>query len=193
MLMDEPFSGLDQRLREAVREETLALLKETRATCVLVTHDPVEAMDLADRIFLMRAGRLIQAGTSAELFYKPADLHVARFFSDVNEISGRVQGGRVETPLGTFGAAGFASGEEVAIVIRPQALRISRESEGIEGLIREVRFLGDRTRCTVQFHGLDDPLNVLLSGKAPQKGETAFFRVDHDLVLAFTKASSDSI
>ena len=64
MLMDEPFSGLDQRLRETVRGETLALLQETRATCVLVTHDPVEAMDFADRILLMRAGRLIQTGTS---------------------------------------------------------------------------------------------------------------------------------
>jgi iron(III) transport system ATP-binding protein len=71
-----------------VREETLALLKETRATCVLVTHDPVEAMDFADRILLMRAGRLVQTGTSPELFSKPADLQVARFFSDVNEIAG---------------------------------------------------------------------------------------------------------
>ena len=193
MLMDEPFSGLDQRLRETVRQETLALLKETRATCVLVTHDPVEAMDLADRIFLMRAGRLIQSGTSAELFNKPADLHVARFFSDVNEISGRVKNGLVETPLGRFAANGFANGEDVVIVVRPQALRISREAEGTEGLVRDVRFLGDKTRCMVQFNGLDEPLAALLSGKAPQKGETAFFRIDHDLVLAFTKANSDSI
>ena len=63
MLMDEPFSGLDQRLRESVRAETLTLLRETRASCLLVTHDPVEAMGLADRIFLMRQGHLIQAGT----------------------------------------------------------------------------------------------------------------------------------
>jgi iron(III) transport system ATP-binding protein len=193
MLMDEPFSGLDQRLRETVREETLALLKETRATCVLVTHDPVEAMDLADRIFLMRSGRLIQSGTSTELFNKPADLHVARFFSDLNEISGRVKNGMVETPLGKFAANGFANGADVVIVVRPQALRISREAEGTEGLVRDARFLGDKTRCMVQFNGLDEPLAALLSGKAPQKGETAFFRIDHDLVLAFTKANSDSI
>ena len=102
MLMDEPFSGLDQRLRETVREETLALLQETRATCVLVTHDPVEAMDFADRILLMRAGRLIQTGTSTELFNKPADLQVARFFSDVNELGAVVKNGNVETPLGTL-------------------------------------------------------------------------------------------
>ncbi len=193
MLMDEPFSGLDQRLRETVREETLALLKETRATCVLVTHDPVEAMDLADRIFLMREGRLIQCGTSSELFNKPADIHVARFFSDVNEISARVENGSISTPIGIFSAHGIAEGEIISLVVRPQALRISRERQGMQGYVRDSRFLGDKTRCLVQFNGLDEPLAALLSGKAPQKGETAHFQIDHDHVLAFTKQASDSI
>jgi iron(III) transport system ATP-binding protein len=193
MLMDEPFSGLDQRLRETVREETLALLKETRATCVLVTHDPVEAMDLADRIFLMRAGRLVQSGTSSELFYNPADLHVARFFSNINEVTGVVKNGRVETPLGTFAATGFGESEKIKFVVRPQALRLSRDGEGLQGYVRESRFLGDKTRCMVQFNGLEEPLAVLLGGKAPLKGETACFRIDHDHVLAFTKPNPDSI
>jgi iron(III) transport system ATP-binding protein len=193
MLMDEPFSGLDQRLRETVREETLALLKETRATCVLVTHDPVEAMDFADRILLMRAGRLIQTGTSTELFNSPADLQVARFFSDVNEIESRVGDGMVDTPLGRFSAAGFANGGTVVVVIRPQAMALVSENEGTEGYVLEARFLGDKTRLLVQFNGIDEPLAVLLTGRAPQKGETAYFRVDHDHVLIFTKPVTDSI
>ena len=193
MLMDEPFSGLDQRLRETVREETLALLKETRATCVLVTHDPVEAMDFAERILLMRAGRLIQTGTSTELFNKPADLQVARFFSDVNEIAGHVKNGNVETPLGTFSAAAFANGAEVLVIIRPQAMTLANAGAGTEGYVLEARFLGDKTRLLVQFNGLDEPLGVLLTGHAPQKGETAHFRVDHDHVLTFTKPVPDSI
>jgi iron(III) transport system ATP-binding protein len=193
MLMDEPFSGLDQRLRETVREETLALLKETRATCVLVTHDPVEAMDFADRILLMRAGRLVQTGTSTELFNKPVDLKVARFFSDVNEIAGRVKNGNVETPLGTFSAAAFANGSEVLVIIRPQAMTLANAGAGTEGYVLEARFLGDKTRLLVQFNGLDEPLGVLLTGPAPQKGETAHFRVDHDHVLTFTKPTPDSI
>jgi iron(III) transport system ATP-binding protein len=193
MLMDEPFSGLDQRLRETVREETLALLKETRATCVLVTHDPVEAMDFTDRILLMRAGRLIQTGTSTELFNNPADLQVARFFSDVNEIEARVRDGMVETALGIFHAAGFASGETVVVVIRPQALLLVRENGSTEGYVLEARFLGDKTRLLVQFNGIDEPLAVLLTGQVPQKGETAYFRVDHDHVLIFTKPATDSI
>jgi iron(III) transport system ATP-binding protein len=193
MLMDEPFSGLDQRLRETVRGETLALLQETRATCVLVTHDPVEAMDFADRILLMRAGRLIQTGSSVDLFNRPADLQVARFFSDVNELGAIVRNGNVETPLGTFSAAGFDQGTEVVVIVRPQALSLAQAGAGTEGYVLEARFLGDKTRLQVQFNGVDEPLAVLLSGLSPQRGETAHFRVDHNHVLIFTKPAPDSI
>ncbi|HQX85222.1 MAG TPA: ABC transporter ATP-binding protein [Aestuariivirga sp.] len=193
MLMDEPFSGLDQRLRETVRGETLALLQETRATCVLVTHDPVEAMDFADRILLMRAGRLIQTGSSVDLFNRPADLQVARFFSDVNELGAIVKNGNVETPLGTFSAAGFDQGTEVVVIVRPQALSLAQAGAGTEGYVLEARFLGDKTRLQVQFNGVDEPLAVLLSGLSPQRGETAHFRVDHNHVLIFTKPAPDSI
>ncbi len=188
MLMDEPFSGLDQRLREMVREETLALLRETRATCLLVTHDPVEAMDMADRIFLMRQGRLVQSGTSHELFNHPLDLEVARFFSDVNEIAGSVRGGAIETPLGTFPVKGYPEGAEVAVVLRPQAIRLASAGEGIEGYVRESRFLGDRTRCLVLFEGLDEAVEILLAGAAPGRGEIAHFRVDQALILTFNKS-----
>ena len=100
MLMDEPFSGLDVQLREAMQEETLGLLRETRATSVIVTHHPEEAMRIGNRIAVMRAGRLVQAGTAEELYHRPADLFVARLFSEINEIAYPVRGGRVETPLG---------------------------------------------------------------------------------------------
>ena len=69
--MDEPFSNLDRRLRDAVRDETVAILRETGATTVVVTHDPEEAMRIADRIVLMRAGRVVQAGTAEELYRRP--------------------------------------------------------------------------------------------------------------------------
>ena len=141
----------------------------------------------------MRAGRLIQTGTSTDLFNKPADLQVARFFSDVNEIEGHVKNGNVETPLGTFSAAAFANGAEVLVIIRPQAMTLANAGAGTEGYVLEARFLGDKTRLLVQFNGLEEPLGVLLTGPAPQKGETAHFSVDHDHVLTFTKPAPDSI
>ena len=83
MLMDEPFSGLDQRLRDSVRAETLALLKETRATAMLVTHDPVEAHGTRRPHPADAAGRLIQAGTPRDLYRRPIDAEAARFFCDM--------------------------------------------------------------------------------------------------------------
>ena len=105
--MDEPFSNLDRRLRDAIRDETVAILRETGATTVVVTHDPEEAMRIADRIVLMQAGRIMQAGTAEEIYRRPADIFAARFFCDFTEVEGVGRGGRVETPVGLFaGAAG---------------------------------------------------------------------------------------
>ncbi len=93
LLMDEPFSGLDRRLRDSVREETLAVLNESGATSLIVTHDPEEAMRMADRIALMHEGRLVQVGTPEDLFLRPQTLFAARFFSDINELDAVVRDG----------------------------------------------------------------------------------------------------
>ncbi|MCH9765868.1 MAG: ABC transporter ATP-binding protein, partial [Alphaproteobacteria bacterium] len=85
MLMDEPFSGLDVQLRETMQEETLALLRETRATSMIVTHHPEEALRLGDRIAVMRKGRIVQVGNAEELYNAPKELFVARLFSEINE------------------------------------------------------------------------------------------------------------
>ena len=194
MLMDEPFSGLDQRLRESVRAETLTLLRETRASCLLVTHDPVEAMGLADRIFLMRQGRLIQAGTPEELYRKPADAAAARFFSDTNEIRGRLIGSAVETPVGLFPAPVNARGQAAIVMLRPQGIKRARQGEGIEGLVTETRFQGDDVKCTLIFKGIEEPLTALINSRAaPIKGQAAWFTIDHEHVFVFETGSSDLI
>ncbi|MDP8994079.1 MAG: ATP-binding cassette domain-containing protein, partial [Pseudomonadota bacterium] len=123
VVLDEPFSGLDQRLREAVRQETLAVLRETRATSMLVTHDPVEAMSMADRILLMRGGRLVQQGRPETLYHQPIDADAARFFCDFNELTAPVFDGVAATPLGTFPVSGLRAGEEALIMIRPQGVQ----------------------------------------------------------------------
>ena len=86
MLLDEPFSGLDLQLRKQVRDETLHVLKKSGAATLMVTHDPEEAMFMADRVALMRAGRLIQVGRPSELYFAPQDAFVAGFFGDVNRL-----------------------------------------------------------------------------------------------------------
>ena len=160
MLMDEPFSGLDVQLRDAMQEETLALLHETRATCVVVTHAPEEAMRIGNRIAVMRAGRLVQAGRAEDLYHQPADLFVARLFSEINEITYRVAGGRIATPIGALAAPGLAEGETVTLCIRERGITLTPQGAGLAGRVRDVKFLGDVARLEVGVEGFDDPLKV---------------------------------
>jgi len=192
MLMDEPFSGLDQRLRESVRAETLALLKETRATSMLVTHDAVEAMEMADRILLMRQGRLIQSGTPRDLYQHPVDAEAARFFSEMNELPAKALNGHAETPLGTFPVNGQASGASVVVLIRPQAFRLLPAGEGIEGYVLSAHYLGDVTLSTVLFRGVDEPLLVRTAARdAPRQGKSEQFSVDLAQVFVFPNAAGN--
>ncbi len=188
MLMDEPFSGLDQRLREHVRHETLAVLKETRASAILVTHDPEEAMGMADRIVLMRKSRVVQVGAPDELYHHPADAEAARFFSDVNELRVRITNGAADTPLGRFPTDAGEEGGPVLVMIRPQAF--VRTSDGYAGAlpaqVTDQRFLGDKVELSLMFEGLNEVVfaRVATTG-CPHLGETAWFRLDHDHVLVF--------
>ena len=187
MLMDEPFSGLDQRLRESVRQETLAILRETRASSMLVTHDPVEAMGMADRILLMRQGRLIQQGAPEMLYHRPVDADAARFFCDFNEIAGRVVDGLALSPLGSFPVRHLEAGQPALIMIRPQGIRPAPGlPDGPLGHVTEARFLGDASELLVHFEGLEEPLNVRVAERhAPRPGDSVHFAVDPDHVLVF--------
>ena len=130
MLMDEPFSGLDNRLCDGIRDETLDILKEEGTAVVLVTHEPEEAMRMADEIALMREGRVIQQGAPYNVYNTPVDRKAAAFFSDINVIRGTTEGALTDTPFGAFLTPGVADGTEVEIVIRPQHLRIDFDRDG---------------------------------------------------------------
>ncbi|CAN5369501.1 ABC transporter ATP-binding protein [soil metagenome] len=193
MLMDEPFSGLDQRLRETVRSETLALLRETGATVMLVTHDPVEAMSLADRILLMRRGKLVQAGGPDEVYRSPADAEAARFFSDCNELACVVRQGVVASPIVSMPVQA-AEGSAVSLMIRPQAISLTQSPDGFDGFVTARRFLGDATQLSVRVEGLEEPLLTrLAAGPVPQIGETARFAVDPAQVLLFSAADGSPV
>ena len=154
MLMDEPFSGLDERLRDGIRDDTLSLLKEEGAAVLLVTHEPHEAMRMADEIALMRAGRIVQQGAPYNLYNAPVDRDAAAFFSDLNVLRGTSRGALTDTPFGAFLTPGHADGAEVEIVIRPQHLKIDFDRGGrgpnptpqdgtpARGVVTRARFMG---------------------------------------------------
>ena len=185
LLLDEPFSGLDRRLRDQVRADTLAVLRDAKATVIIVTHDPEEAMRLADRIALLRKGELVQLGPPAELYRHPADLGVARFFCELNEIDADIIDGAAETPLGRFAAPGLPEGLAIAAV-RPQGISLVPAGRGIPGRVLERRFLGELDLVEVIVDGLERPLVLRLRDAGNvKKGDEAGLLVDPGEVLVF--------
>jgi iron(III) transport system ATP-binding protein len=186
MLMDEPFSGLDMQLRERMQEETLQLLRETRATCLIVTHAPTEAIRLGDRIAVMRGGRLAQAGKAEDLYRTPADLFVARLFSEINEVPFAVQGGALRTPIGTFVVPELSDGDEAILCIRRRAIRLAPAGQGLPGRVLHVKFLGDQAVLEIAVQGFDRPLfTVVREGEEPPRGAEVGLAVDPESVLVF--------
>lgn len=142
VLLDEPFSGLDARLRDKVRDQTLHALMESQAATLMVTHDAEEAMFMADRIAVMREGGILQTGTPDDLYCRPASAFVAQLFGEINRLDGLVSGSAVKTPFGALPAAGLEEGAAADILIRPEALHLSHEAQGARGRVITSRMLG---------------------------------------------------
>jgi iron(III) transport system ATP-binding protein len=154
LLLDEPLSNLDARLRDEMREEIRRLHAQTGLTMVYVTHDQKEALALADRLAVMERGRVVQVGTPTELYERPSNRFVAGFLGDSNFLPGTVRGVHngvctVETPLGplavTAPAVGPAPTGRVLCSIRPQALALAgREGPNrVAATVEHVAFLGE--------------------------------------------------
>ena len=191
LLMDEPFSGLDRRLRDEVRDDTMNVLREARVTCIVVTHDPEEALRMGDRIALMNRGSVIQSGTPEQLYTQPRDLFVARFFCELNEIAGIVRGGMVETLVGRFAAPGLAEGSAATVAIRPQALRLRSGGAGTRARIQHRQFLGHVDLVEVAVEGLDFPLKGrLLRDAIPPINDDLRLECDPAEVLVFAASQA---
>lgn len=188
LFMDEPFSGLDPRLRDRMREETLTILREMRATSVIVTHQAEEAMRMGDRIAVMRDGRIVQVGSSQEIYHQPQSLFVARIFSEMNEIPCKAQNGEVETVFGRFPAPDAAKGREAVMGIRFRAISIDKKDGGVLGRVIDRKFLGDAALVEIIIDGLDDPLKVRLrENLAPEKGQEVYVTIDRDRALVLAR------
>lgn len=188
MLLDEPFSGLDKRLRDQIRDETLHVLKASRVATLMVTHDPEEAMFMADRIAVMRGGRIVQLDQPAALYRQPVDSFVASFFGEVNVLAATVQGGAAHTPLGRFAAPGLADGTAVEVVIRPEGLSVHPAAEGI-AVVRTARLLGRASLLHLGVQAPGQPPCHLHcrqhGGSVPAEGSRVALSLDPDQVFVF--------
>jgi iron(III) transport system ATP-binding protein len=189
ILMDEPFSNLDQRTREAIREDTMAVLRDNGSTALVVTHDPAEAMTIADRIALMRSGRVVQTGTAEELYRRPNSLFVARYFCDLNELDGEASGNVVSCAAGRFAINRPVPDGPCLVCIRPHAISlVVADVEPFAGIILTRRFLGDADVVTIGVEGLAKPIHARMpAGYAVAPGERTGLKIDPSGVLAFAK------
>jgi len=160
LLMDEPLSNLDARLRDSMRVELRHLCETLGVTTLYVTHDQLEALSLGDRICVMHAGRILQQGTPEEIYETPADTFVAAFVGDMNFVPGTVRAdGAVDTALGPIGcAARRPSGTPVTLGIRPEKVASDGDagvsSDVVDGVLRSRTFIGDATALVVEAGGL---------------------------------------
>ena len=189
LLMDEPLSNLDARLREDVRGKIRDLAKNLGATVLYVTHDQIEAMAVADKIALMSFGKLLQFGSPIELYNKPNCAEVAEFFGTVNWLPGELKGNLVHTQIGAFSTKNKKMTDaKVWLGIRPENLSFpdevySPQPNHISANLRNSVFLGDQ--YTFEAFSSD----TVLHGKsriAPKlQDEQLHIVVDPDDVMLF--------
>ena len=189
ILLDEPLGALDPELRRRMQEFLKALQRTIRTTFVFITHDQEEAITMADRICVMRGGRLVQVGTPHEVYYQPADEYVARFFGDNNLIDGRLGRGDgdirvVETSMGAFrctlardaGTVAEHDGSAVAMVVRPEAIRpLFRDEDldnSVEVHVESFSFAGANSE--VRIRPVTEPDRVLKMRVPSSAGDMRF-------------------
>lgn len=145
MLLDEPFASVDSTRRRGLREDTRRVLKARSVPAIVVTHDAHEAMELADRIAVIDAGRIVQYGSPAAVWARPANRFVAELFCDTDSFDAQAANGELQSAFGSVpmprdAVAGDAS---VTVVVRPEAVKLNKTGVGDIRVV-DRRFLGQR-------------------------------------------------
>ncbi len=168
LLLDEPLSALDAKVRLQLREQIRALQQRLGTTTLFVTHDQEEALSMADRVGVMRDGRLEQVAEPSQLYDQPATAFVAEFVGTMNRIPGELQGANDVSALGTVvpvhGETASGLSGDVDVLVRPEGLEIAVQDGG-NGIVTQKTFLGSVTRVSVLLSGdvsvkVDQPSGV---------------------------------
>ena len=173
VLLDEPFSSLDASLRESTGRAVARALRAVNATGLLVTHDQSEALSLSDQVAVLRAGRLIQAGSPADVYMAPHDIELALFVGGAASLPGRTDpsGRVVRTALGELVLSHPAAADDLVVVVRPDQLVLAEV--GVSAHVEEVSFYGHDAAVRLQLVESGTALVARVSGPdAPIAGGT---------------------
>ncbi len=196
LLMDEPLSNLDARLREEVRGKIRELAKQLGSTVLYVTHDQIEAMAIADKIALMQGGELLQVGAPLDIYHKPNRAEVAEFFGSVNWLDAKVvQPGLAQSAIGNLRICGSSMpGEEVLLGFRPECLALAddnMELNTFHGKLQSSTFLGDQFIFTALVN--DRPLFGKSRTAPAQKEGSINLSVEPNDIMVFPPQSAASL
>lgn len=190
LLLDEPLSALDARVRIHLRREVRRLQSELGVTTVMVTHDQEEALTMADRIVVMDHGVIVQVGTPTEIYERPVSSFVADFIGAMNFLNGTVSDGAVKVgdQVIACDASNFGNGDEVQLAIRPE--KVGLGNGGFVATVTESEFLGSSQRLTVTVPSLGNAEITIdlstaetLSGEFAPGKETAITLPADDILL----------
>lgn len=188
LLLDEPFASIDVVLRRDLRRECRRLLKARNATAIMVTHDPEEAMDVADQIAVMDGGHIVQTGAPDALYNQPATLGVGTMFGDSQVVSAQVEGDAVETAFGTWPLAALTEepqANQLNLLIRDGALTAKTAPDGFA--VTDIRKTGRSTRLTLANEAGDE-INVSCNtGQVTNASERFSLHPKPASIIAFAK------
>ena len=185
ILLDEPYAGLDSRLREEIRDDVLHMLKRVGATVLLVTHDSEEAMFMSDSIYVMKNGDIQQSGDPEDLYLRPQNAFVAEFFGEVNRIDGSVKDGKIDSPFGRFKVKDKVS--QASLIIRNEAFSIgNKKTPNAEVVATRMMGNDNLIHLSVPFGKKLLHLHARTSGKRPPRiGDKVTLSVDRSQVFVF--------
>ncbi|MDP9005257.1 MAG: ABC transporter ATP-binding protein, partial [Verrucomicrobiota bacterium] len=189
LLLDEPLSALDAKLREELRAELRRLLAELPITTIYVTHDQTEAMSLGHEMIIVNDGRIEQTGAPIDLYLRPENLFVANFLGDSNVIAAQVQHetGEVHLPFSDTNGSAIATGAKCWALIRPEAMELVRPEESdFSATLESSTFLGNRLRLHLRA-GLETFVLDTFNRAAIPLQTSVFIRVKRDEISTWPR------
>lgn len=176
ILLDEPFSSLDRRLRAELRQQTMTAIRESGAAALMVTHDADEAFEIADDLALMEKGRVVQTGKPVDVYLKPASLTCARLLGDLNAFPAKIEHNAIPSPFGPLPMPDAEDGTVVHVLARPEA--IAPLADGVPCRVENLVVRQGRLKATVSAPDASFWLCDLPMSAATKKGETIRLALD---------------
>ena len=193
LMMDEPFANLDERLKDKIRDTTLHLLQKTSTTALIVTHDPEEAMFMGDYIAVMSEGKILQFDTPYNIYNKPINSFIARFFGDTVSVRGQIKNGVIKTIFGSFKTTKYKNNSDIELVFRSESFNVQKSkhinSNQVKAKIIAIRPIGYNTmlHLDVRNKSVSKHIHIKISGKfLPPKNKICYINIDKNYVFVFT-------